>query len=240
MVDMILTGLAVIAIFAVMIAAGVYFVKKAWFLLPLLIGMGLVYHGLKEMGAENEPILYILGGLLLTGIYLGVCIMFLMGDRVEQLEVKTDEWQKEYKNRLEALENIAEITREKDRLEKDRLERGLEFAKSLSLSMSDASADKDDLDALRREVRALQSELSRLKKSNDTNQELHEHAEELKSLRSELNALRGQGASSYGLIPAKTAARGLIPADEPLAGRKLVPLDETPRGNMPISGEING
>lgn len=240
MVDMILTGLAVIAIFAVMIAAGVYFVKKAWFLLPLLIGMGLVYHGLKEMGAENEPILYILGGLLLTGIYLGVCIMFLMGDRVEQLEVKTDEWQKEYKDRLEALENIAEITREKDRLEKDRLERGLEFAKSLSLSMSDASADKDDLDALRREVRALQSELSRLKKSNDTNQELHEHAEELKSLRSELNALRGQGASSYGLIPAKTAARGLIPADEPLAGRKLVPLDETPRGNMPISGEING
>jgi hypothetical protein len=240
MVDMILTGLAVIAIFAVMIAAGVYFVKKAWFLLPLLIGMGLVYHGLKEMGAENEPILYILGGLLLTGIYLGVCIMFLMGDRVEQLEVKTDEWQKEYKDRLEALENIAEITREKDRLEKDRLERGLEFAKSLSLSMSDASADKDDLDALRREVRALQSELSRLKKSNDTNQELHEHAEELKSLRSELNALRGQGASSYGLVPAKTAARGLIPADEPLAGRKLVPLDETPRGNMPISGEING
>lgn len=240
MVDMILTGLAVIAIFAVMIAAGVYFVKKAWFLLPLLIGMGLVYHGLKEMGAENEPILYILGGLLLTGIYLGVCIMFLMGDRVEQLEVKTDEWQKEYKDRLEALENIAEITREKDRLEKDRLERGLEFAKSLSLSMSDASADKDDLDALRREVRALQSELSRLKKSNDTNQELHEHAEELKSLRSEVNALGGQGASSYGLIPAKTAARGLIPADEPLAGRKLVPLDETPRGNMPISGEING
>lgn len=240
MVDMILTGLAVIAIFAVMIAAGVYFVKKAWFLLPLLIGMGLVYHGLKEMGAENEPILYILGGLLLTGIYLGVCIMFLMGDRVEQLEVKTDEWQKEYKDRLEALENIAEITREKDRLEKDRLERDLEFAKSLSLSMSDASADKDDLDALRREVRALQSELSRLKKSNDTNQELHEHAEELKSLRRELNALRGQGASSYGLIPAKTAARGLIPADEPLAGRKLVPLDETPRGNMPISGEING
>ena len=240
MVDMILTGLAVIAIFAVMIAAGVYFVKKAWFLLPLLIGMGLVYHGLKEMGAENETILYILGGLLLTGIYLGVCIMFLMGDRVEQLEVKTDEWQKEYKDRLEALENIAEITREKDRLEKDRLERGLEFAKSLSLSMSDASADKDDLDALRREVRALQSELSRLKKSNDTNQELHEHAEELKSLRCEVNALGGQGASSYGLIPAKTAARGLIPADEPLAGRKLVPLDETPRGNMPISGEING
>lgn len=240
MVDMILTGLAVIAIFAVMIAAGVYFVKKAWFLLPLLIGMGLVYHGLKEMGAENEPILYILGGLLLTGIYLGVCIMFLMGDRVEQLEVKTDEWQKEYKDRLEALENIAEITREKDRLEKDRLERDLEFAKSLSLSMSDASADKDDLDALRREVRALQSELSRLKKSNDTNQELHEHAEELKSLRCEVNALGGQGASSYGLIPAKTAARGLIPTDEPLAGRKLVPLDETPRGNMPISGEING
>ena len=238
--DAVLTALAVIAILGAMLAAGVYFVKKAWFLLPLLIGVGLVYHGLKEMGAENEPILYILGGLLLTGIYLGVCIMFLMGDRVEQLEVKTDEWQKEYKDRLEALENIAEITREKDRLEKDRLERGLEFAKSLSLSMSDASADKDDLDALRREVRALQSELSRLKKSNDTNQELHEHAEELKSLRSELNALRGQGASSYGLVPAKTAARGLIPADEPLAGRKLVPLDETPRGNMPISGEING
>lgn len=240
MVDMILTGLAVIAIFAAMIAAGVYFVKKAWFLLPLLIGMGLVYHGLKEMGAEKEPILYVLGGLLLTGIYLGVCIMFLMGDRVDQLEVKTDEWQKKYKERFtdfrrEARENIAEITREKERLERD-----LEFAKSLSSSMSDASADKDDLDALRREVRALRSELSRLKKSNDTNQELHEHAEELKSLRRELNALRGQGASSYGLVPAKTAARGLIPADEPLAGRKLVPLDETPRGNMPISGEING
>ena len=238
--DAVLTALAVIAILGAMLAAGVYFVKKAWFLLPLLIGVGLVYHGLKEMGAENEPILYILGGLLLTGIYLGVCIMFLMGDRVEQLEVKTDEWQKEYKDRFtdfrrEARENIAEITREKERLERD-----LEFAKSLSSSMSDASADKDDLDALRREVRALRSELSRLKKSNDTNQELHEHAEELKWLHHEIDALRGQGDAAYGLAPTKPAARGLIPVDEPLAGRNLVPVDETPKGSALISGEIDG
>lgn len=238
--DAVLTALAVIAILGAMLAAGVYFVKKAWFLLPLLIGVGLVYHGLKEMGAENEPILYILGGLLLTGIYLGVCIMFLMGDRVEQLEVKTDEWQKEYKDRFtdfrrEARENIAEITREKERLERD-----LEFAKSLSSSMSDASADKDDLDALRREVRALRSELSRLKKSNDTNQELYEHAEELKWLHHEIDALRGQGDAAYGLAPTKPAARGLIPVDEPLAGRNLVPVDETPKGSALISGEIDG
>ncbi|AME03511.1 hypothetical protein [Selenomonas sp. oral taxon 136] len=236
----VLAALAAIAILGAMLAAGVYFVKKAWFLLPLLIGVGLVYHGLKEMGAENEPILYILGGLLLTGIYLGVCIMFLMGDRVEQLEVKTDEWQKEYKDRFtdfrrEARENIAEITREKERLERD-----LEFAKSLSSSMSDASADKDDLDALRREVRALRSELSRLKKSNDTNQELHEHAEELKWLHHEIDALRGQGDAAYGLAPTKPAARGLIPVDEPLAGRNLVPVDETPKGSALISGEIDG
>ena len=236
----VLGALAAIAILCAMLAAGVYFVKKAWFLLPLLIGVGLVYHGLKEMGAENEPILYILGGLLLTGIYLGVCIMFLMGDRVEQLEVKTDEWQKKYKERFtdfrrEARENIAEITREKERLERD-----LEFAKSLSSSMSDPSADKDDLDALRREVRALRSELSRLKKSNDTNQELHEHAEELKWLHHEIDALRGQGDAAYGLAPTKPAARGLIPADEPLAGRNLVPVDETPKGSALISGEIDG
>ena len=239
--DAVLTALAVIAILGAMLAAGVYFVKKAWFLLPLLmIGVGLVYHGLKEMGAENEPILYILGGLLLTGIYLGVCIMFLMGDRVEQLEVKTDEWQKEYKDRFtdfrrEARENIAEITREKDRLEK-----GLEFAASLSSSVSDAGVDKDDLGALRREVIALRSELSRLKDHNNTNRELHEQAEELKSLRRELDALRGQGASSYGLAPTKPAARGLIPVDEPLAGRNLVPVDETPKGSALISGEIDG
>lgn len=238
--DAVLTALAVIAILGAMLAAGVYFVKKAWFLLPLLIGVGLVYHGLKEMGAENEPILYILGGLLLTGIYLGVCIMFLMGDRVEQLEVKTDEWQKEYKDRFtdfrrEARENIAEITREKDRLEK-----GLEFAASLSSSVSDASVDKDDLGALRREVIALRSELSRLKDHNNTNRELHEHAEELKWLHHEIDALRGQGDAAYGLAPTKPAARGLIPVDEPLAGRNLVPVDETPKGSALISGEIDG
>ena len=218
--DAVLTALAVIAILGAMLAAGVYFVKKAWFLLPLLIGVGLVYHGLKEMGAENEPILYILGGLLLTGIYLGVCIMFLMGDRVEQLEVKTDEWQKEYKDRFTDL--------------------GLEFAASLSSSVSDAGVDKDDLGALRREVIALRSELSRLKDHNNTNRELHEHAEELKWLHHEINALRVQGDAAYGLAPTKPAARGLIPVDEPLAGRNLVPVDETPKGSALISGEIDG
>ena len=218
--DAVLTALAVIAILGAMLAAGVYFVKKAWFLLPLLIGVGLVYHGLKEMGAENEPILYILGGLLLTGIYLGVCIMFLMGDRVEQLEVKTDEWQKEYKDRFTDL--------------------GLEFAASLSSSVSDAGVDKDDLGALRREVIALRSELSRLKDHNNTNRELHEHAEELKWLHHEIDALRGQGDAAYGLAPTKPAARGLIPVDEPLAGRNLVPVDETPKGSALISGEIDG
>lgn len=80
MVDMILTGLAVIAIFAVMIAAGVYFVKKAWFLLPLLIGMGLVYHGLKEMGAEKEPILYVLGGAF-ADWYLSGCLYHVSDGR---------------------------------------------------------------------------------------------------------------------------------------------------------------
>ena len=216
----VLAALAAIAILGAMLAAGVYFVKKAWFLLPLLIGVGLVYHGLKEMGAENEPILYILGGLLLTGIYLGVCIMFLMGDRVEQLEVKTDEWQKEYKDRFTDL--------------------GLEFAASLSSSVSDAGVDKDDLGALRREVIALRSELSRLKDHNNTNRELHEHAEELKWLHHEIDALRGQGDAAYGLAPTKPAARGLIPVDEPLAGRNLVPVDETPKGSALISGEIDG
>ncbi|WP_302948963.1 hypothetical protein [uncultured Selenomonas sp.] len=216
----VLAALAAIAILCAMLAAGVYFVKKAWFLLPLLIGVGLVYHGLKEMGAENEPILYILGGLLLTGIYLGVCIMFLMGDRVEQLEVKTDEWQKEYKDRFTDL--------------------GLEFAASLSSSVSDAGVDKDDLGALRREVIALRSELSRLKDHNNTNRELHEHAEELKWLHHEIDALRGQGDAAYGLAPTKPAARGLIPVDEPLAGRNLVPVDETPKGSALISGEIDG
>ena len=216
----VLAALAAIAILGAMLAAGVYFVKKAWFLLPLLIGVGLVYHGLKEMGAENEPILYILGGLLLTGIYLGVCIMFLMGDRVEQLEVKTDEWQKEYKDRFTDL--------------------GLEFAASLSSSVSDAGVDKDDLGALRREVIALRSELSRLKDHNNTNRELHEHAEELKWLHHEIDALRGQGDAAYGLAPTKPAARGLIPVDEPFAGRNLVPVDETPKGSALISGEIDG
>ena len=98
----------------------------------------------------------------------------------------------------------------------------------------------DDDDSLRKEISSLKSELGRLKKNGSMKDLIREQAEELKSLRRELDALRGQGASSYGLVPAKTAARGLIPADEPLAGRKLVPLDETPRGNMPISGEING
>ncbi|EFM22927.1 hypothetical protein [Selenomonas sp. oral taxon 149] len=166
--------------------------------------------------------------------------MFLMGDRVEQLEVKTDEWQKEYKDRFtdfrrEARENIAEITREKDRLEK-----GLEFAASLSSSVSDAGVDKDDLGALRREVIALRSELSRLKDHNNTNRELHEHAEELKWLHHEIDALRVQGDAAYGLAPTKPAARGLIPVDEPLAGRNLVPVDETPKGSALISGEIDG
>ncbi|EFM22928.1 hypothetical protein [Selenomonas sp. oral taxon 149] len=52
--DAVLTALAVIAILGAMLAAGVYFVKKAWFLLPLLIGVGLVYHGLKEMAQRTN------------------------------------------------------------------------------------------------------------------------------------------------------------------------------------------